>query len=184
MLALQYLLDAPGGVRTLTLSNSAASIPVFAANVIRLKADLDWATRDAIDRHEAAGTTGSAAYRAAVTTWNQTHLCRRQPWPDDLYDAFADMGTEIFETMFGPSVFRIVGTMRDWDVVDRLGGITTPTLLLAARYDEFPPEHMREMHRRIQGSSFEFFEHSAHLPFIEEPERFDALMRDFLRRHD
>lgn len=184
MLAQQYVLDVPCSAVSFTISNSAASIPVFADNVIRLKGELDQATQDAIDRHEAAGTTDSAEYQAAITTWNETYLCRLQPWPRDLYDAFQNMGTEIFETMFGPSDFRIVGTIRDWDVVDRLVEITVPTLLLAGRFDECSPEHMREMHRRIKGSRFEFFENSAHLPFIEEPERFDAVMRDFLRQHD
>lgn len=40
------------------------------------------------------------------------------------------------------------------------------------------------MHERIPGSRFEFFEHTAHLPFVEEPERFDAVARDFLGQHD
>jgi proline iminopeptidase len=94
------------------------------------------------------------------------------------------MGTEIFETMFGPSDFHIVGTIRDWDVIDRLPEITMPTLLLAGRYDECSPDHMREMHEHIKGSRFEFFDKSAHLPFIEEPDRFDTVLRDFLRQQD
>jgi proline iminopeptidase len=43
---------------------------------------------------------------------------------------------------------------------------------------------MREMHSRIAGSRFEFFDSSAHMPFIEEPDRFDQLMREFLGQHD
>jgi proline iminopeptidase len=43
---------------------------------------------------------------------------------------------------------------------------------------------MWEMHQRIGGSQFELFQSSAHMPFIEEPHRFDQAMRDFLRRHD
>jgi proline iminopeptidase len=43
---------------------------------------------------------------------------------------------------------------------------------------------MQEMHHRIAGSRFELFESSAHMPFIEEPHRFDQVMRDFLRHHD
>ncbi|SON60713.1 Proline iminopeptidase [Mycobacterium simulans] len=184
MLALQYVLDSPAGVASLTVSNSAASIPRFAEYVTRLKFGLDAGTQSAIDRHEAAGTTSSAEYQAAIRTWNEAHLCRRRPWPNELEDAFKKMGTDIFATMFGPSVFRIVGTIRDWDVVDRLAEIAIPTLLLAARFDEFSPDHMREMHRRIAGSQFEFFESTAHLPFIEEPDRFDRVMRGFLRLHD
>jgi proline-specific peptidase len=184
MLAQQYVLDVASGAVSLTISNSTASIPLFADNVIRLKSELDTATQDAIDRHEAAGTTNSAEYQAAITTWNETYLCRSLPWPRDLYQAFQNMEKEIFETMFGPSDFHIVGTIRDWDVIDRLREITMPTLLLAGRYDECSPDHMREMHEHIKGSRFEFFDKSAHLPFIEEPDRFDTVLRDFLRQQD
>ncbi|MCV7197900.1 proline iminopeptidase-family hydrolase [Mycobacterium angelicum] len=184
MLALQYVLDAPAGAVSLTISNSAASISEFSKNVARLKSGLDPATQAAIDRHEDAGTITAAEYQAAIRIWNATHLCRLQPWPTELEAAFQNMGTEIFATMFGPSVFRINGTIEDWDVVDRLAEIAIPTLLLAARFDEFSPDHMREMHSRIAGSRFEFFDSTAHLPFLEEPERFDQIMRDFLRAQD
>jgi proline iminopeptidase len=184
MMLQQYALDALSGAVSLTISNSTPSIPRFAVNVVRMKAELDAATQAAVDRHEAAETTNSAEYQAAIRTWNETYLCRIRPWPKELEDAFRNMGTEIFETMFGPSDFRIVGTIRDWDVFERLGEIAVPTLLLAGRFDECSPDDMREMHRRIAGSRFELFESTAHLPFIEEPQRFDRVMRDFLRQHD
>lgn len=184
MLAQQYVLDTTSATASLIISNSTASIPEFSDNVARLKSELDAATQSAIDSHEAAGTTHAAEYQAAIRTWNETYLCRNRPWPEELEDAFRHMGAEIFETMFGPSDFRIVGTIRNWDVVDRLAEITVPTLLLAGKYDECSPEHMREMHRRIAGSRFEFFESSSHLPFVEEPHRFDAVMREFLRQYD
>jgi proline-specific peptidase len=184
MLAQQYALDVTSTAASLTISNSIASIPRFADMVARLKAQLDPATQSAIDRHEAAGTTYSAEYQAAIRTWNETYLCRQLPWPKELAEAFMGMGTEIFETMFGPSDFRIVGTIRSWDVFDRLPEIALPTLILAGRFDECAPEHMWEMHQRIDGSRFELFESSAHMPFIEEPHRFDQVMREFLRLHD
>jgi proline iminopeptidase len=184
MLAQQYVLDVTSGAVSLTISNSIASIPQFSGIVARLKAELDPATQSAIDRHEAAGTTYSAEYQAAIRTWNETYLCRVLPWPNELQEAYKGMGTEIFETMFGPSDFRIVGTIRSWDVLDRLPEIALSTLVLAGRFDECAPEHMWEMHQRIAGSRFELFESTAHMPFIEEPLRFDRVMRDFLRHHD
>jgi proline-specific peptidase len=184
MLAQQYALDVTSGAVSLTISNSIASIPEFSKMVARLKSELDPATQSAIDHHEAAGTTYSAEYQAAIRTWNETYLCRVRPWPAELEDAFRNMGTEMFETMFGSSDFHIVGTIRSWDVFDRLAEIALPTLVLAGRFDECVPEHMWEMHRRIAGSRFELFEASAHMPFIEEPDRFDQVMRDFLQRHD
>ncbi|MEE6175099.1 proline iminopeptidase-family hydrolase [Mycobacterium sp. 050134] len=184
MLAQQYVLDGTSRPASLIISNSIASIPEFSKMVARLKSELDPRTQSAIERHEAAGTTHAPEYQAAIRTWNETYLCRVRPWPRDLEDAFRNVGAEIFETMFGPSDFHIVGTIRDWDVFGRLPEIGVPTLVLAGRYDECVPEHMQEMHRRIAGSRFELFESSAHMPFIEEPERFDRVMREFLRRHD
>jgi proline iminopeptidase len=184
MLAQQYVLDVASTAVSLTISNSIASIPQFAEMVARLKQDLDRATQSAIDRHEAAGTTSSPEYQDAIRTWNETYLCRVQPWPHDLQDAFVRMGTEVFETMFGPSDFHIVGTISSWDVFDRLPEIVLPTLVVAGRYDECAHEHMWEMHRRIRNSRFELFESSSHMPFIEEPQRFDGVLRDFLRHHD
>jgi len=184
MLAQQYALDVTSGAASLTISNSIASIPEFSNMVARLKSELDPATQAAIDRHEAAGTTYAAEYQAAIRTWNETYLCRVRPWPGELEDAFRGMGTEIFETMFGPSDFHIVGTIRSWDVLDRLAEIALPTLVVAGRFDECVPEHAWEIHQRIAGSRFELFESSAHMPFIEEPERFDRVMREFLRSID
>lgn len=184
MLAQQYVLDTPAEVSSLTISNSIASIPEFSKMLGRLKSELDPATQSAIDRHEAAGTTGHPEYQAAIRTWNETYLCRVRPWPAELEEAFRRMGPEIFETMFGPSDFHIVGTISSWDVFDRLSEIATPTLIVAGRFDECAPEHMWDMHQRIAGSRYELFESSAHMPFIEEPARFDDVMRDFLRGHD
>ena len=184
MMAQQYALDVTSQAVSLTISNSIASIPQFSKMVARLKAELDPATQSAIERHEAAGTTYAAEYQDAIRTWNETYLCRIRPWPPELLEAFAHMGADIFETMFGPSDFHIVGTIRDWDVFDRLAQITLPTLILAGRYDECVPEHMWDMHQRVAGSRYELFESSAHMPFIEEPEKFDRVMRDFLRLHD
>ncbi|MGZ4530269.1 MAG: proline iminopeptidase-family hydrolase [Mycobacterium sp.] len=184
MMAQQYALDVASQAVSLTISNSIASIPQFSEMVARLKTELDPATQSAIERHEAAGTTYTAEYQDAIRTWNETYLCRVRPWPPELLEAFGNMGTDIFETMFGPSDFHIVGTIRDWDVFDRLAEITLPTLILAGRYDECVPEHMRDMHQRIAGSRYELFESSAHMPFVEEPEKFDRVMRDFLRLHD
>ncbi len=184
MLAQQYALDVTPGPVSLTISNSIASIPLFADMVTHLKADLDAETQSAIARHEAAGTTHAAEYQAAIRTWNETYLCRARPWPAELLDAFARMGSDIFETMFGPSDFHIVGTIRNWDVFDRLTEITSPTQLLAGRFDQCSPEHMWDMHQRIAASRFELFESSSHMPFLEEPDRFDQVMRDFLQEHD
>lgn len=68
MLAQQYVLDKAPDAVSLTIANSTASIPEFSASLVSLKSCLDVATRSAIDRHEAAGTTHSARPRSEPGT--------------------------------------------------------------------------------------------------------------------
>ena len=82
--------------------------------------------------------------------------------------------------MNGPSEFTVTGTLKTWDIMDRLGEITVPALLVGGRYDECTPGHMAEMHQRIAGSQLATIEDASHLCFAEQPETFNALVNKFL----
>jgi proline-specific peptidase len=185
MLAQQYILDSTATrVASLTLSNSLASVPRFSDDVCRLKSLLDAETQSKIDHHEAAGTIDSAEYQAAIRVWCETYICRTHPWPEELEVSYNNRGLGIYRTLFGRSHFHFTGSVRSWDVFDRLSKIRKPALVVAGKFDECTPEHMWNMHHCIDHSRFVLFESSAHMPFIEEPERFDGVMRNFLRLCD
>ena len=184
MLAQQYVIDVRTSAVTLILSNSLASTQRFSDEVCRLKSRLDSATQLAIDRHEAAGTIESAEYAEAIRIWFETFICRADPWPPELEESYKNVGMQIYECLFGRSRFRVSGNLVGWNVFDRLNEIDLPTLVAVGRFDECTPGHMWDMHSRIADSQFVCFESSAHMPFIEEPERFDSVMREFLALHD
>src|SRR5262245_1406622 len=56
-LALEYALGRPSGLASLVLASAGPSLPAFAAETRRLKESLPADVREAIDRHEADGTT-------------------------------------------------------------------------------------------------------------------------------
>ena len=60
--------------------------------------------------------------------------------------------------------------------------IKSPALFLCGRYDEASPEATATYHREIPGSEMVIFEKSSHTPFLEEPELYLEVLRDFLRR--
>ena len=60
----------------------------------------------------------------------------------------AKFGTQVYETMWGPNEFTVTGTLKDWDVTDRLGEIEVPTLVTSGRYDECTPALVEPLHRR------------------------------------
>jgi proline iminopeptidase len=71
--------------------------------------------------------------------------------------------------------------LASWSSVDRLAGIVAPTLVLGGRHDVFtawPQAH--RIASRIPGAEVVVFEESGHFPWIEEPDRFFAVVRDWL----
>ncbi len=69
-----------------------------------------------------------------------------------------------------------------WTVMDRLGEITTPTLILAGAYDFiFPPEHQAELAARIPNAQLKIIDCAGHNPQMEKPEEVIQAIRDFVR---
>lgn len=68
-----------------------------------------------------------------------------------------------------------------WSVVDRLGEITAPTLIIAGREDfVFPPECQQELADGIPGSQLVIVPGAGHDPQDEKPEEVIAALRTFL----
>jgi 3-oxoadipate enol-lactonase len=68
-----------------------------------------------------------------------------------------------------------------WDFRDRLSGIRTPTLVIAAADDHStPPEHAELLAAGIDGARLAVLPHAAHLANVEEPEAFAALVTEHL----
>lgn len=61
--------------------------------------------------------------------------------------------------------------------------ITAPTLVIAGEDDTvYPPKLARELARRIPGAELLIFERTGHLANLEQPERFNRVLFDFLGR--
>ena len=68
-----------------------------------------------------------------------------------------------------------------FDARDRLAKITARSLVIAGRHDLLPPERAEEISKGIPASSFVVFEKSGHFAPVEEPERFQKVVVEFLR---
>jgi proline iminopeptidase len=86
----------------------------------------------------------------------------------------------VYITMNGPSEFTVTGTLRDWDITDRLGAIRARTLLVGGEHDECRPAHLADMQARIPGSRLEIISGASHLCFAEQPQAFQRVVNAFL----
>jgi L-proline amide hydrolase len=181
MLALEHALERPPGLLGMVVADSPASMPLWVEEANRLRTALPAEVQAVLSSHEREGTTGSPEYATAVDAFNRLYLCRLDPWPEPLQRAFARMLEDptVYGTMIGPSEFHVTGSLKDWDITERLGEIATPTLLISGLHDEATPRIVEEVHRRVDGSTWELFESSSHTPHLEEPERFLASCERF-----
>jgi proline iminopeptidase len=184
MLAMQYTLDRRPELESLILCGSPASMIRWVKDCDELLAAQPAEVRQAIREHEEAGFTACPEYQAAILGFYREHVCRLSPWPAGLERSFAEAGYAVYNTMNGPSEFTVTGTLKTWDIMDRLPEIGVPTLLVGGRYDECRPGHLEEMHRRIDGSRLVIIENASHLCFAEQPEEFTGLVNSFLDSRD
>jgi L-proline amide hydrolase len=185
MLAMEHALDHPDGLRAIVVADSPASIPLWVEEANRMRADLPQDVQDTLTRHEADGTTETKEYADAVRVYYDRHLCR-VPWPDFVTRSFAQMDEDptVYHTMNGPSEFHCIGSLKTWDITDRLPEISTPTLLVSGRYDEATPHIVEQIHQRIPGAQWQVFEESSHMPHVEEPDAFLETVEAFLKAID
>jgi pimeloyl-ACP methyl ester carboxylesterase len=236
MLAIEYLLTRPAGVKSLVLSSALCSTPFWVAEARRLRDALPAhvvATMHRFEDHYDPATASKAATRASGKTqpgiapervafparlmrWTmplvtsafmqrlaslasrvpplrraayeiagmafmRRHVCR-MPLSLILCQDYLARNQQVYETMWGPSEFFATGVLADWNVESRLGEIDVPTLILSGRYDEATPAHMQRLLDGIPGSQWTILEHSAHLTFFEEADRYSELLTTFLDR--
>jgi 3-oxoadipate enol-lactonase len=73
------------------------------------------------------------------------------------------------------------GVIERMDLLDRLGEIRAPTLVVAAAQDPAtPPEHGERIAASVPGARFELIEDCAHLAAVEQPEAVTRLIADHL----
>jgi L-proline amide hydrolase len=182
MLGAEFAVEQPGGLKALIIANSPAAMSTWISEANRLREDLPADVQATLLRHEEAGTTDSVEYMEATDVFNQRHVCRVVPMPDEVKRTFDAIGTDptVYHTMNGPNEFHVIGTMKDWSIVGRLSTITAPTLLISGRFDEATEACVQPFADEIPDVRWRIFEQSSHMPHVEERDACMAEVAAFL----
>jgi pimeloyl-ACP methyl ester carboxylesterase len=93
------------------------------------------------------------------------------------------------QVIFGPRVkmrpeaqiFGFSQLLTGWTIMDRLGEIKVPTLVLAGRHDfQFPPEHQAILADRLPSARLEIIERAGHNAHSEQPAEVIKVVKRFL----
>jgi L-proline amide hydrolase len=178
MLAMAYALTQPTGLASLVVGHSPASVPQWVEETGKLRAELPDDVQETLTRHERAGTVQDPEYEEACMVFYRRHVCRADTWPDYVVRSFAQIG-EVYNTMNGPSEFHVVGTIKDWSIVDRLGEIRVPTLVITGEHDEATPAINATVTNGIPGARSVILPGRSHIAHAEDPDAYLALLDEF-----
>jgi len=191
MLALQYALDQPEGVKSLVLSNTCSSTAEIYRSMTQFKLDLDADLFVKMVAYEAGGELEHPEYEDATMQLFARHLRRATPFEIErsisefeeiMGPLMGDHGRAYF-VMWGPHEFLLTGTLAHWDVTDRLPEIGAPALIVCGWYDEVDLRCHRILADGIRDNEFVIFGNSSHCTILEkEGDAYLAVVGDFVRR--
>lgn len=142
-------------------------------NIDSLAADV----RALIDapRSDAEAAAGEDAYY-------REYFCALDPWPAELEHTMNDLGTEVYEALWGPNEFTPTGALVDADSARILDSVDVPVLALCGTRDEVSPKTLRGFTDRVPGErgASAVFEGGTHCVHLEQPEAYVRALTEFL----
>lgn len=179
--ALRHAVDCSGRPAATVVSAGIASSSWLTRVDEQLAAFEPVELRDQVAASWAREATVATEDEAAQLLADQMPFHFREPTGPILDDYLARASG----ARFAPDVLRhfAVADYGGLEVEDRLADIAHPVLVLSGRYDRVcPVEAGEDMARRIPDAELVVFEKSAHMTFVEEPDRYLGAVRDFLDR--
>ena len=178
-LALAHAHRHGAAVASLVLSSPLVSVAGWMADARELLDGLPTPVREAIARHEEAGTFDDQAYLEATTEFYRRHFCTLDPWPPELERTFAELGEGPYRGMWGPSEFTQTGTLRGADLTPTLSGLRAPSLWIGGSRDEVSPARLTAFAEQAAGRA-EVFDGGSHCLHLEQTARYLAVVEEFL----
>jgi pimeloyl-ACP methyl ester carboxylesterase len=95
----------------------------------------------------------------------------------------AELLWELYQgAMRGDAFVDALGSLAGYDFLDRLDDVEVPSLIVWGRNDMVvPPADAAEFGRRLRNSQTVIFDDTGHVPMVERPARFNALLERFLQ---
>ncbi len=186
MLQICYAVERkPEGIKSYIISSGHPSSSLWEREGLRrikfMPQDMQAAINHALETHDFTG----AAYDAAVAEYMKRYcdypVTEKSP---ECLTRPKKFGSEAYLYGWGPNEFAPTGTLKDFEYVDRLGEITIPSLIVSGISDLCSPLVAKTMYDGIPNSRWELFEHSHHMCFVEENEKYVKMAIEWMREHD
>ena len=186
MQTLEYVCNyKPEGLKSIILSSTLPASWLWAEEAQRMIAQMPQDMQDAIKKATESGDYSSPEYQAAEAEYMRQHCagevtendpeCLRRPKKG---------GRESYVVGWGPNEFTPLGTLKDYDVIDQLGDIKEPALIINGGNDLCTPYVAKFMYDRIPNSEWELFRTCRHMCFVEDNDHYVEVLKKWMNKND
>ena len=186
MQTLEYVCNyKPEGLKSIILSSTLPASWLWAEEAQRMIAQMPQDMQDAIKKATESGDYSSPDYQAAEAEYMRQHCagevtendpeCLRRP---------KKAGRESYVVGWGPNEFTPLGTLKDYDVIDQLGDIKEPALIINGGNDLCTPYVAKFMYDRIPNSEWELFRTCRHMCFVEDNDHYVEVLKKWMNKND
>jgi proline iminopeptidase len=186
MLLLEYLIQYRGkGVRSAILSSTLPASWLWGKEQHRLIKFMSQEDQDAIARAEASGNYNDPDYLKANDHFMAQH-CAGPVTPDspECLRRPKKPGAESYLYGWGPNEYTPLGSLKDFDYIDRLGEIENPCLIISGTNDLCTPLIAKTMYDGIPDSKWELFDGARHMCFVEQNDKYCKVLSQWMSEHD
>jgi len=183
MLALMYVLGKPT-IRPskLILYSTLPSTRIWNEDHLKMIEDYPIEQKEALIKQYKGEEFDLKSYKLGIKRFYDEHVGKKK---DRKYiptrKRFPKTNKEIYEYMWGKSELVGTGTLKDYDVEDKLHLINIPTLILSGELDESTPRMNKLMNDRILNSKWVMVKGAHHSSYNENPEFVVQEIHNFLK---
>ena len=186
MLALEYVCNyAHEGIKSLILSSTLPSSQLWGVEQARMIKELPEEMQQAIRTAAETGNYDAPEAKAAEAEYMLRHA--GGPYGEDAPECLTRekrSGREAYVVGWGPNEFTPLGTLKDYNVTEKLCTIQEPALIISGGNDLCTPYIAKTMFDRIPNSRWELFRTCRHSCYVEDLPRYSRLLRSWLNEND
>ena len=186
MLLLTYICNCEhSGVKSGILSSTLPASWLWGIEQARMIKELPEEYQEAIKTATETGDYSSDIYQRAEEEYMLRHAAGK-PDPDgpECLLRKKRTGRESYVVGWGPNEYTPMGTLKDYDVIDKLKDIKEPCLVINGGNDLCTPYIAKVMYDNIPNSRWELFRECRHMCFVEDNDHYVEVLKEWLNEKD
>lgn len=186
MLLLTYICGYEhSGVKSGILSSTLPASWLWGIEQARMIKELPEEYQEAIKMATETGDYSSDIYQRAEEEYMLRHAAGK-PDPDgpECLLRKKRTGRESYVVGWGPNEYTPMGTLKDYDVIDKLKDIKEPCLVINGGNDLCTPYIAKVMYDNIPNSRWELFRECRHMCFVEDNDHYVEVLKEWLNEKD